>query len=164
MITWGELEVMDQRAEPTDTEADENEVVKEDKEEPRVIVTPPIKLTASSAPPPERRSGVMARFRAPTKVSWKAERSDLPVVPERDDVFRVMRSIRGAVQQCYDTGMVPGEVTLTLTVSGQTGTVQQAEVSETSSTATCIRRLTRRLRFPRFAKHKITIEYPYFFK
>jgi hypothetical protein len=150
MITWGELEVLDQQAEPTDTKADQ--------EEPPVIVTPPIKSTA------EPRSGVMARVRAPTKIRLKRDRSNLPVAPERGDVFRVMRSIRGAVQQCYDTGMVPGEVTLTLTVSGRTGRVRQAEVSETSSTATCIQRLARRLRFPRFAKEKITIEYPYFFK
>lgn len=161
MITWGELEVMDQRAEPTEVAADE---FREDREEPRVIVTPPLKLAASSAPPAEPRSGVMARFKAPTRVSWNIKRGNLPLVPDRDDVFRVMRSIREAVQQCYDTGMVPGEVTLTLTVSGRTGRVQQAEVSETSSTATCIRRLTRKLVFPRFAKETITIKYPYFFK
>jgi len=104
-------------------------------------------------------TGVMARFKAvPEPVE------NLPETPDRDDITRVMSSIRSKVQDCYDTGMVPGQVDLTLTVAGDNGSVKDARVSATSSTATCIRRVARTLRFSRFARDTVTIRYPYSFR
>jgi hypothetical protein len=109
--------------------------------------------------PPEPGHGVMARFKAPPPAS-----SGLPETPDRAAIARVMGSVRHEIQQCYDRGMVPGQVDLVLTVEGESGEVQKARVSATSSTATCIQRVARTLRFPRFAKDSITIRYPYSFR
>jgi len=109
--------------------------------------------------PPEPGHGVMAQFKAPPPA-----RSDLPEAPDRAAIARVMGSVRHEIQQCYDRGMVPGQVDLVLTVEGESGEVQKARVSATSSTATCIQRVARTLRFPRFAKESITIRYPYSFR
>ena len=57
--------------------------------------------------------------------------------------------------------MVPGEVVLHLTVAGSSGRVIRARTSEATGTATCIRRLARGLRFPRFSRRQITIRYTY---
>lgn len=108
---------------------------------------------------PEPGHGVMARFKAAPPA-----KPDLPETPDRDAIAKVMGSVRHEIQQCYDRGMVPGQVDLVLTVEGESGEVQKARVSATSSTATCIQRLARTLRFPRFAKESITIRYPYSFR
>jgi len=134
----------------------------------RVIRTPPLKIDLSRNAGPARRvrptpalhtgGGVMARFRAPQP------RTDLPQEPDRSQIARVMSSIRRRVQQCYDTGMVPGQVDLVLKVEGDSGEVSHANVSADSSTATCIQQLARTLRFPRFSKDHVTVRYPYSFR
>lgn len=111
---------------------------------------------------PSDSAGVMARFKAPPKP--QVAESTLPEAPDREEIARAMGSIRREVQQCYDRGMVPGQVKLTLLVSGSNGRVIKASVDETSSTATCIRKLARKLRFPRFSREQVTIQYPYSFR
>jgi hypothetical protein len=152
-------------------------------ETPPKIVAPPLKIVGSvpsseASPRPRRRfnvgevppapaaddapRGVMARFKAPPKPPAPVEQ--LPAVPERDAIAKAMSSVRTKVQQCYDQGMVPGTVDLTLTVAGRTGKVKEASVSPTTSTASCVLKLARGLRFPRFAQDEITIRYPYTFR
>lgn len=178
MVTWGDLELVEHPMEQTAVAVDRFAGHHDHHDHPdypghpdhsehlgrdrAASVRPPRLLAA--LPAERSTSGVMARFTAPPRQPVAARRSNLPAILTRDDVYRVMTSIRRAVQQCYDTGMVPGEVNLTLTVAGQTGRVRKANVSETSSTATCILRLARTLRFPRFARESITIQYPYLFK
>ncbi len=108
----------------------------------------------------------MASFEADPEDFGSAEdsASTLPEMPSRGDVAQVMNSIRRLVQRCYDTSMVPGQVDMTLTVEGRTGRVIKTQVSERSSTATCIRRLARTLRFPTFSRDQITIQHPYTFR
>jgi hypothetical protein len=106
--------------------------------------------------------GVMARFKAPPRPV--VAEPTLPEAPDREEIAKAMGSIRREVQQCYDRGMVPGQVNLTLIVIGSTGRVIKASVDETSSTATCIRKLARKLRFPRFSREQVTIQYPYSFR
>jgi hypothetical protein len=166
---WGRLELVAEEQPPA----------------PLVISVPPMRIVASPPPdqdrPRKRRprapiegngilsapvaddmpQGVMAQFKAsPTPT---AEES-LPHVPVRQQISDVMGSIRTSVQTCYDRGMVPGRVVLTITVEGSSGRVTHADVSATSSTAQCIQRLARTLRFPRFAKEQMVIQYPYSFR
>jgi hypothetical protein len=108
---------------------------------------------------PPGGSGVMARFKAVPKPE-----ENLPEAPDRVDIVRVMGTVRGKVQDCYDTGMVPGRVDLVLVVVGDSGRVKQAKVSADSSTATCIKRVARTLKFPRFSRDQVTIRYPYAFR
>lgn len=171
---WGELVAMADTAQDTPQEA----------AEPPKITAPPLKIVGTvpsteatprprrrfnvgEVPPPEPPAddaprGVMARFKAPPKPPAPVEQ--LPAVPERDAIAKVMGSVRTKVQQCYDQGMVPGTVDLTLTVAGQSGKVKDASVSPTTSTASCVLKLARALRFPRFAQDEITIRYPYAFR
>jgi hypothetical protein len=112
--------------------------------------------TSVPAGPP---AGILPRF-----VESSVEDNTLPRRPTREQVARTMARIRRHVQRCYDTGMVPGPVVLHLTVEGASGKVVESRVSGTSSTATCIQTLARDLRFPRFARDRITITYPYNFR
>jgi hypothetical protein len=120
----------------------------------------PIPIVAEASD--DDSEGVMARFKAPPKP--EVAQPTLPEAPDREEIAKAMGSIRREVQQCYDRGMVPGQVVLTLTVSGASGRVIKASVDETSSTATCIRKLARKLRFPRFSREQVTIHYPYSFR
>jgi hypothetical protein len=176
---WGRLVKMELPEEPTGEAAPAKKLT---------ITTPMIHITAGPEPtrrteaPPRRRakarpaavakpsvgpagqlppdgSGVMARFKAVPK-----PKENLPEAPDRVDIVRVMGSVRGKVQDCYDTGMVPGQVDLLLVVAGDTGRVKRAKVSADSSTATCIKRVAQTLRFPRFSRDKVTIRYPYAFR
>jgi hypothetical protein len=110
----------------------------------------------------EGTGGVMARFKAPA--AEKPQDEGLPPAPDRTQIAGVMGSVSDEIQRCYDRGMVPGQVDLVLTVAGDTGRVERASVSANSSTATCIQRVAQTLRFPRFAKDRITIRYPYRFR
>ena len=117
------------------------------------------------------RNGVMASFEAEPEEYPEPDEEEqveggptMPEMPRREEVAQVMNSIRRLVQRCYDTSMVPGQVDMTLTVEGRTGRVVKTHVSERSSTAICIRRLARTLRFPKFSRTQITIEHPYTFR
>ena len=112
---------------------------------------------------PAPTAGVMARFQAPPERKPRT-RADIAEVPNRDTVAGVIGSARAQIQECYDRGMVPGDITLTLTMAGASGHVERAAVSDSSSTASCIRRVARQLRFPRFAREHITIRYPLSFR
>jgi hypothetical protein len=81
--------------------------------------------------------------------------------PGREEVERTLATIRRGVQRCFDIGMVPGLVSMNLTVAGRTGRVVQARVSGPSNTAGCIRALARGLQFPRFADPRITVRHTY---
>jgi hypothetical protein len=89
------------------------------------------------------------------------EESGLPERPRREQVARTMATIRRGVQRCFDLKMVPGEVVLHLTVAGSSGRVIHTRTSEATGTATCIGGLSRRLRFPLFARERVTIRYTY---
>ncbi|MCA9670356.1 MAG: hypothetical protein KC503_32395 [Myxococcales bacterium] len=104
------------------------------------------------------------RFAKRSRAARDAAKSNLPELPRRADVGRVMQSIRQRVQLCYDRGMVPGSVVLDITIAGASGKVVGSSVSAKSSTADCIERLVERLTFPRFARSRATIRYPYSFQ
>ena len=139
----------------------------------QIVASPVSAAEQEDRPVPQLRgdkavsgSGVMARFAVAPQDSdlEQTPAATLPEMPNRGEVAQVMNSIRQLVQRCYDTSMVPGQVDLTLTVEGRTGRVVQTKVSEPSSTAICIRRLARTLRFPKFSRDQITIQHPYTFR
>jgi hypothetical protein len=110
-------------------------------------------------------AGVMARFNAaPAEPEPQEPEEILPELPDRFEITRVMDSIKRLIQRCYDNTMVPGRVDLSLIVEGQNGRVVKTTVSETSSTAICIRRLARTLQFPRFSRSQMIITHPYTFR
>jgi hypothetical protein len=123
-------------------------------------------LRDKSAGSEDPASGVMARFQATPKEEAEPEPAakPLPETHGRGEITKVMGSIHRSIQRCYDTGMVPGRVALTLTIAGQTGKVVKTDVSEESSTAVCIQRLAQNLQFPRFARDQVTVSYPYSFR
>ena len=106
-----------------------------------------------AAPPPEEASS--------------DDRGALPPPrPEIDRaaVSRLMAAIRPEVQRCYDQGMMPGDVALTVTVKGATGKVQQVELSAESSTASCVQSVVRGLRFEPFRQPQLRFRYQYRFR
>jgi hypothetical protein len=84
--------------------------------------------------------------------------------PGPEEIGRAMRALLPAVQRCYDTGMVPGRIELTLVVSGETGRVLESSVSETSSTGRCLQRLGERVRFAPFGRTRFTLRWPFSFR
>jgi hypothetical protein len=179
MNQWGRLDVLEE--EPTGTVAVGL---------PLVTVEPSPRIRRAQKPNRPQRVAALNNDEAtppePSEPSEPSERSEPPERSEpsepsepvarpeekkllrenldRETVSHVMHSIRRAVQQCYDSGMVPGTVNLKLTVSGRSGRVLRSYVDESSSTARCIQQLASQLRFPRFAKPLLTIEYPYSFR
>jgi len=85
----------------------------------------------------------------------------MPERPSREQVRRTLATLRRGVQRCFDINMVPGTVTMSLTVVGRTGRVVQARVHGPSSSAGCIRALARGLRFPRFRAREIDVRHTY---
>jgi hypothetical protein len=84
--------------------------------------------------------------------------------PDREEIAEAIRALRPAVQRCYDTGMVPGQVELTLTFSGATGRLLESSVSGQGSTARCLQRLGDRVRFAPFARPRLTVRWPFAFR
>jgi len=162
---WGRLELIEEAVEP---------------EQPPKFVLAPIVIEVSLSRllhrhrrRPARRARAAAAVRARSSEGVMARFSAAPAAPEpvaetllresldRETIAAVMRSMRRSVQRCYDTGMVPGQVNLTLSVEGESGRVSRVHVDETSTTARCIQGVASRLRFPRFGREQLTIEYPY---
>jgi hypothetical protein len=85
-------------------------------------------------------------------------------VPSPDEIGRAMHALLPAVQRCYDTGMVPGRIELTLVVSGQTGRVLDSSVSDGSSTGRCLQQLGQRVRFKPFGQGRFTLRWPFSFR
>ena len=84
--------------------------------------------------------------------------------PGPEEIGRAMHALLPAVQRCYDTGMVPGHIELTLVVSGESGRVLESTVSESSSTGRCLQRLGERVRFAPFARTRFTLRWPFSFR
>ena len=85
-------------------------------------------------------------------------------LPTTDEVGELMASLRPMIERCYEQGLVPGQVTLTLTIAGASGRVIGTAVSATTSTSRCVERAAKSLKFPRFAQETATITYPYIFE
>jgi len=182
LTIWGALEVL------KDADPDTAQAVQPSHPEEPVADFPPMVVSLSrSAPRPALRRpsidarprgdeelqapleapahGVMARFQAPPRPISTDEAVDpRPETLTREEIRQVMGTIRGAIQRCYDLGMVPGLVDLTLTVEGISGRVIQAITSEESSIGACIRRLALSLSFPPFSRPQVTVKYPYSFR
>ena len=132
---------------------------------PRILVPPMIieaRIPRSWRHPRRRVRRVPVAARAPLAPPVEPEAQELlRETLDRASIASTMQSIRRGVQQCYDVGMIPGRVNLRLAVFGPTGRVAAATVDTNSSTGRCIRQLARGLRFPRFARTTLTIQYPY---
>ena len=103
--------------------------------------------------------GVMGRFAN----SAAADEDLVPQLPNKFDVARVMRSARSRVQRCYERGMVPGLVVVSMTING-TGRVIGATVSPPTSTATCVQAEVAKLRFAAFRRSRTSVRYRYHFR
>jgi hypothetical protein len=132
---------------------------------PKILVPPMIieaRIPRSWRHPRRPVRRVLVAARAPLAPPVEPEAQELlRETLDRASIASTMQSIRRGVQQCYDVGMMPGRVNLRLAVYGQTGRVAAATVDTSSSTGRCIRKLARGLRFPRFARTTLTIQYPY---
>ena len=104
-------------------------------------------------------AGVMARFAN----SATADEDLVPQLPNKFGVAGVMRSARSRVQRCYERGMVPGLVVVSMTING-TGRVIGATVSPSTSTATCVRAEVAKLRFAPFRRSRTSVRYRYHFR
>lgn len=86
-----------------------------------------------------------------------------PTLPEaltRAQVIAAMRKITPAVDACF--GNTYGKANVTFSVVGKTGRVVGARVTgKTGKVGSCIARSVRRARFPKFAKPRIEISYPF---
>lgn len=86
-----------------------------------------------------------------------------PALPEaltRAQVIAAMGKITPAVDACF--GSTHGKANVTFSVVGKTGRVVGARVTgKTGKVGSCIARSVRRARFPKFAKPRIEISYPF---
>ena len=87
-----------------------------------------------------------------------------PALPEeltRDQVIAGMRKITPAVNACF--GDARGKVTASFSVIGKTGRIVGARVTggKAKKINSCIARNLYRARFPKFAKARIKISYPF---
>ena len=123
-----------------------------------MIYVPPMVIEARV---PRTRRPRRAAVRLAARVTEPEPEEQLPDTLDRLSIASTMASMRQGVQRCYDSGMAPGRVNLRIAVFGETGRVAHATVDATTGTARCIRQLARELRFPRFARSTLTVQYPY---
>ncbi|MEM6959686.1 MAG: hypothetical protein AAF645_28645, partial [Myxococcota bacterium] len=88
----------------------------------------------------------------------------LPEQPTRAQVQRGMLAVRSAVGACLERG---GRVPVRVTILGSTGRVAMARVEDSyfarQPMGGCIARAVRRAQFPRFARERLVVVYPYEF-
>jgi predicted Zn finger-like uncharacterized protein len=80
--------------------------------------------------------------------------------PTRDQVLEAMNGVKGEVQACAQgaTGVAFAEVT----VSGATGRVTNAQISgQTGAIGSCIARVVRKAKFPKFKEATFQVKFPY---
>jgi hypothetical protein len=84
----------------------------------------------------------------------------LPSELSREQVMAAMLKITPAVNECF--GRTHGKVTATFSVVGKTGRVVGARVTgHAGKVGSCIARVVRRARFPKFAGHRLKVTYPF---
>ena len=111
---------------------------------------------ASAAASSQRR----AVRRRPVREPALRVESKLAQTPTRSDVIGAMARIKPAVQACF--GESHGVAKVSFFVRGKTGRVTTARVQGVIGKAgSCIARAVRRARFPKFAKDRIEISYPF---
>jgi hypothetical protein len=80
--------------------------------------------------------------------------------PTRDQVLEAMNGVKNEVQGCAQgaTGVAFAEVT----VSGATGRVTNAQISgQTGAVGSCIARVVRKAKFPKFKESTFQVKFPY---
>jgi hypothetical protein len=108
---------------------------------------------ASSKPEPARR-----KTRADRTLPTPSPA--LPNKPTRAQVIASMRKVTPAVDKCF--GSTHGKATVTFSVIGKTGRVVGARVTgKAGKVGSCIARSVRLARFPKFAKTRLEISYPF---
>lgn len=103
---------------------------------------------------PERST---RRGRAERKHRAAATEPALPEAPTRAQVIAAMRKVTPAATACFKG--TPGKSVVAFSVVGKTGRVVGAH--GTGSAGSCIARVVRRARFPKFAKPRFEISYPF---
>jgi hypothetical protein len=84
----------------------------------------------------------------------------LPNKPTRAQVIAAMRRVTPAVNKCF--GGTRGKAIVTFSVIGNTGRVVGARVTgKAGKVGSCIARSVRLARFPKFAKPRLEISYPF---
>ena len=78
----------------------------------------------------------------------------------RAEVIAAMRKITPAVDACF--GTMHGKANVTVAVVGKTGRAAGVRVTgKTGKVGSCIAHSVRRARFPKFAKARVEISYPF---
>jgi hypothetical protein len=91
-----------------------------------------------------------------------ASDASLPDTPPREAALTALRSVSDAVAQCG--GGQHGSAMTTITVSGSTGRVSNAQVTGQfagTPIGTCVARAVRTARFPRFRRDTFQVSFPY---
>jgi hypothetical protein len=121
-----------------------------------------------SAQPTVQAGQVASLAREPRSGKTRVDRArraspPAPALPEaltRAQVIAAMRKIDPAVDACF--GSAHGKVNVSFSVVGKTGRAVGARVTGmTGKVGSCIARSLRRARFPKFAKPRIDISYPF---
>ncbi|MCA9672268.1 MAG: hypothetical protein KC503_42030 [Myxococcales bacterium] len=134
---------------------------------PRDIGSFPAVVVRRSAPPALAPASTPAPAPAPARPAAPAEPANdngLPEIPTRAAVREVLAEARPLAERCFDRGMVPGPVTLELSVRGRDGHVEHARVTPSTSTSKCVEHAAEALRFPRFARQRIRVVHRYNFR
>jgi len=88
--------------------------------------------------------------------------ASLPEQPPRDSVASGLRSVAGAVAACGQGQH--GVANTTVTISGSTGRVSNAQVTGQfagTPIGSCVARAVRGARFPRFSRPTFQVSFPY---
>ncbi len=86
----------------------------------------------------------------------------LPETPTRRQVLTTLRSLEGEVRQCVEGE--DGVVSTRIVVEGATGRVASVHVTGALAgtvAGSCAARVVRTARFPRFARERFEIAFPY---
>jgi len=120
----------------------------------------PAPVTASEPEQAAKRETERRKTRTSRARSASPPRPSLPARLTRDQVIAAMRAIAPAVHACF--GATHGMAKVKFSVVGKTGRVVGARVSgQSGSVGSCIARSVHRARFPKFAKRRIEISYPF---
>lgn len=133
------------------------------------VAKAPATVTGSAAVQPTVQAlPVASAKREPARRKPRADRTGrasppapaLPSELSRDQVMAAMRKITPAVSECF--GNTHGKATASFSVVGKTGHVIGARVTgQTGKVGSCIARVVRRARFPKFAGPRLKVSYPF---
>jgi hypothetical protein len=111
---------------------------------------------------PSRAEPIARKARTDRKRSAEPPAPALPEALTRAQVIVAMRKVTPAVHACFPSKQ--GKAKVTFAVVGKTGRVVDARVTgKTGKVGSCIARSVRRARFPKFAKPRLEISYPFAF-